>query len=264
MNRGEKMKRVSYILFSMFLVLVSCNQGNDHNHGEELFPLEVEIEILPETLVANEPITFNAHVTYGDEKVEDANEVQFQIWEKGNEEGEEFFEGEHVGEGTYSIQKTFDHDGIYYVVAHVTARNMHNMPKKEFIIGEAEDSSSEETEGHHEGEESEHEEHSSSHHNHSHGHLTVDLELPAEVTKNNETKLRVSVTDHEVPLTEANVVFELWKEGQTKHEFIRTSEVSEGVYESSFVFQEDGTYEVRIHVEKESLHEHIEKTLEVK
>ena len=30
---------------------------------------------------------------------------------------------------------TFDHDGVYYMYAHTTARGMHVMPKQQFIVG---------------------------------------------------------------------------------------------------------------------------------
>lgn len=42
--------------------------------------------------------------------------------------------GKHQGEGVFSITKTFQEVGDYTVIAHVTARDMHNMPKKEFIV----------------------------------------------------------------------------------------------------------------------------------
>ncbi|MBD8068561.1 FixH family protein [Bacillus sp. PS06] len=130
------MKRIIVMLSIVSLLLMGCGNNEENSQTNELVPLNVEIEIQPETIDVNEAVTFNAFVTYGDEVVEDANEVQFQIWEKGNEDEDEFIDGPHVGDGVYSIEKTFDHDGTYYVVAHVTARNMHNMPKKEFVVGE--------------------------------------------------------------------------------------------------------------------------------
>jgi hypothetical protein len=46
------------------------------------------------------------HVTQGDEKVEDAKKVEFEIW-KSDEETHEKVLGEHQGNGIYSISKTF-------------------------------------------------------------------------------------------------------------------------------------------------------------
>ena len=36
----------------------------------------------------------------------------------------------------YALEKSFSIEGTYYIYAHVTAENMHNMPKKEFVIGQ--------------------------------------------------------------------------------------------------------------------------------
>jgi predicted transcriptional regulator YdeE len=74
-----------------------------------------------------------AHVTQGDEKVEDAKKVEFELW-KSDQESHEKVLGKHQGNGFYSISQTFQEDGEYTVIAHVTARDMHNMPKKEFSV----------------------------------------------------------------------------------------------------------------------------------
>ncbi|WP_156509930.1 hypothetical protein [Rossellomorea aquimaris] len=62
-----------------------------------------------------------------------------------------------MGNGIYTIKKTFKEEGIYYVQTHVTARDMHVMPKKQFVVGEvsAEEMKADESEG---------EDHHSEHH----------------------------------------------------------------------------------------------------
>lgn len=42
--------------------------------------------------------------------------------------------GEHLGNGVYVVTTTFQEAGNYFVIAHVTARDMHNMPKMEFTV----------------------------------------------------------------------------------------------------------------------------------
>ncbi|MDF0728383.1 FixH family protein [Cytobacillus sp. S13-E01] len=126
------MKKLSFLFFSIFIVLIGCS-GEVQNTGEVHF-IEVEIQT-PEKIEPNEEIEISAFVTQGEEEVNDANEVKFEIWKNGQED-HEMVEGNHKGEGIYSITKTFDKDGIYSVVAHVTARDMHSMPKKEFVVGD--------------------------------------------------------------------------------------------------------------------------------
>ncbi|MFB3161963.1 FixH family protein [Neobacillus sp. 179-J 1A1 HS] len=93
---------------------------------------EVVIE-LPKIIKVNKEVFIEAHVTQGNEKVEDAKKVEFEIW-KSDEETHEKVLCEHQGNGIYSISKNFSVEGDYFVIAHVTARDMHNMPKKEFTV----------------------------------------------------------------------------------------------------------------------------------
>jgi len=44
-------------------------------------------------------------------------------------------DGEFTEDGVYTAEYTFDHDGVYYMYAHTTARGMHVMPKQQFIVG---------------------------------------------------------------------------------------------------------------------------------
>jgi len=87
-------------------------------------------------VINNKPwigVQINEKVTQGDEKVEDAKKVEFELW-KSDQESHEKVLGKHQGNGVYSISQTFQEDGEYTVIAHVTARDMHNMPKKEFSV----------------------------------------------------------------------------------------------------------------------------------
>ncbi|MCA0173898.1 FixH family protein [Bacillus sp. RAR_GA_16] len=73
-----------------------------------------------------------------------------------------------------------------------------------------------------------------------------------------------TVTESEQPLTEANVRFEYWKEGEEKHTYTDTEENSEGMYEGTTEMSDPGTYKLKVHVEKgEELHTHKPYVLEV-
>lgn len=132
------MKKLFFSLLFLSLIVAGCgNSSNtDHHHTKEMpntVPIEVEIEITPSTVTTQSPATITAIVTQDGETVDDASEVMFEIWLSGQDD-HEMIEGVHQGDGKYSIEKSFAEKGTYYVVAHVTARNMHNMPKKEFIV----------------------------------------------------------------------------------------------------------------------------------
>ncbi len=135
-------KGLIFIMFTLsILSLTACAQEEDE------IPqfLDVMLTITPEHAEKGQKVLFEAKVTYGEEEVTDADEVAFEIW-RANDENHEKVEVQHNANGVYSLERTFDKDGTYYVYAHVTARSMHNMPKKEFVVGTAsekeEDSSS--------------------------------------------------------------------------------------------------------------------------
>ncbi|MCM3669002.1 FixH family protein [Mesobacillus maritimus] len=124
------MKKVFLLAFCILFVLTGCSEEEQPSEIPEL--LEVEIRT-PETINVNEEVIIEALVTQGDEKVDDATTVEFEIWKSGEEEHEKV-EGENKGNGIYSITRTFQEEGEYSVISHVTARDMHNMPKKEFTV----------------------------------------------------------------------------------------------------------------------------------
>lgn len=117
-----------------FLLVSACN-NKQHPANDELPEfVEVNLTVTPENGKANEPIVFEAKVTQGDENVEDADEVKFEIWRAKDEEHEKITV-EHSEDGIYRLEKTFQQEGTYYIISHVTARDMHNMPKEVFVVG---------------------------------------------------------------------------------------------------------------------------------
>ena len=94
------------------------------------------------TFVANptladvgETILLKAVVTYGDEKVDDADELNFEYWEEGNEDDSTTIASTNNGDGTYTAEITIERDGVFSIYAHTTARALHTMPKKSVIVG---------------------------------------------------------------------------------------------------------------------------------
>lgn len=143
------MKKFNFMLLSAFLILLlaACGTaedgtagdggGHDENHAEHgdedavVHPLTVDMQ-LPEKAAVGEEVTIRTIVTMGDEIVEDADEVKYEIQ---NEAGEsEMIVAEFDGEESYPIKKTFDEPGTYKVIPHTTARGQHTMPAKEIII----------------------------------------------------------------------------------------------------------------------------------
>jgi hypothetical protein len=247
-----------FLLFSFLIIILTACTQDKQTTDEQPELLEVSIHT-PETIDMNQEIAIEASVTQGKEKVTDADEVKFEIWKSGEDE-HEMVEGKHDKDGVYSIKKTFREGGTYNIVAHVTARRMHNMPKKEIVVTDAEEENSDTSASHdHEGNSSEHaqDEHHSS---------AVDFEFHAhdQLKSNEKSDLTVHINQESAPVTGATVKFEIWAENESKHAFIEAVEGSNGAYTSSYTFPDPGKYDLKIHVEKGNIHDHTEETVEVK
>lgn len=100
-----------------------------------LVRITAAISTEPEVLSTGTSSRLEVQIRQGDELVDDADEVIFEFWKYGEEE-HQIMDGAFQGEGTYSIEYTFVEDGIYYLVPHITARNMHIMPSERFTVGD--------------------------------------------------------------------------------------------------------------------------------
>ncbi len=130
------MKKWFLSLLAILVLLVGCNEEIDTNEAGSTMPHPVEVTILTEEkLLVGEKVKLAAQVKQGDEFVEDAEEVKFEVWESGMREDGLMLDGVLTKDGTYEVDFTFDHDGVYYMFAHTTARGMHVMPKRELIVG---------------------------------------------------------------------------------------------------------------------------------
>lgn len=143
LKRGHNIMRkftlMGLIMVAVLVLLAACgNDGkntNDNANENELPFLEVEFQ-LPETVEVGEEVELVAIVTFDEKPVEDASQMDFEVWEKGDKDNGVMLAGEHVGDGKYVTTYTFEHDGIFESYAHTTAEGMHTMPRREITVGE--------------------------------------------------------------------------------------------------------------------------------
>lgn len=119
-------------------VLAACGGEDSSDPADELLALEVDF-IVPEQVEVGETVELLAEVTYGEDLEKDAV-VRFEVWEQEDEERENsvMLEAENNRDGTYTAEYTFEEEGIYEMYAHTDAHNLHTMPKKQIIVGDAE------------------------------------------------------------------------------------------------------------------------------
>jgi len=236
--------RKNLLMYSMIVLLIilsACGNSDDDIHF-----LEVDF-IVPETAEVGETVELKAIVTYGDESVTDADEVVFEVWEKNDRDNGEMLDAINHEDGTYTIELSFDHDGIFEMYAHTTARDMHTMPLKEIVVGaggEYEDD--EEPMFHTEGFEI---------------HF-VDLE---DLTAGDSANLVSHIQIHDEPLESATVRYEIWPDDSADDkDWVDASETAAGEYTAEYTFENATTYHIQIHVEDDDeLHEHMTVEVEI-
>lgn len=138
------MKKTKLFLFLFILIglLAACgdndNANNNNNDLDGLKELKVDFE-LPETANVGDTVELKATVTYGDELVPDAQEVNFEYWQDDDKDNSITVDSTNNEDGTYTATITLEEDDVVYsIYAHTTAHSAHTMPLKHIIVGDAE------------------------------------------------------------------------------------------------------------------------------
>jgi len=249
----KRILSIGTVLAALMLGACGTNEEPKPTTADEV-PEIVEVDLLvPETATAGEVVVLTATVTQGEEIVEDANEVKFEIMNLTSGEKEEI-EASLNEEKQYAITYTFETNGTYDITSHVTARDMHTMPTKQVTVTG--------------GEEAEHpattEEHShGDDHHHSNG-ATIEF-VDGTATVGEAVLLASNVSLSDAPLEGARVRYEIWRSDNDHHTWLEAPEEEAGVYQTEFTFTESGTYEIQVHVTKgDDIHDHVIKTYTVK
>ncbi|WP_432357910.1 FixH family protein [Sporosarcina sp. UB5] len=239
-----------YIMLSLIIglgVLAACGKDVDDGSTVEVLPFEVELTVTEQAEVGD-TVKMEALVTYGDEKVVDADKVVYEVWEEGMKGDSIMIDAVNEKDGTYTAETSFDHDGLFHIQVHVDAKGYHSMPVKQVTIGEgAEYNDHDDDHGHADG-------------------FVAHFVIPENAKTGEEVELITHVQIDEQPLVEADVRYQFLSEVLgNKPLWINAEETNQGEYVSAYSFEKAGTYTVIIHVQNaDGLHEHEEYTFEVK
>ncbi|TQS71214.1 FixH family protein [Ornithinibacillus gellani] len=256
------MRKKVGILFLVLMLgaLAACGAKSDNKNAsgsgdeEELKMLEVDLQVTEEVAV-DERVDMKATVTFGSEEVKDADEVVFEVWEEGKKSDSEMIDATNHEDGTYTAETNFDHDGLFHIQVHVTARDMHTMPLKEVTVGDG---------GHYEEAEEASADAQAEHGDHGDFHTEgfgMHFMDPEAVKVGEAVDLMTHIQLHEEALADLNVRYEIWDEAshEEQHAWVDAEEGKDGEYTASHTFEKAGTYKVQVHVEDdEELHEHQE------
>lgn len=249
----KKLGMLSVVL--TLALLAACGGGNvegDVNTDlDELVALEADLEV-DEHVDVGDTVQMSAEVVYGDEDVADADDVVFEVWEEGHEDDSDMIDATNNDDGSYSAETSFAEDGLYHVQVHVTARDMHTMPEKEVIVGEGgdydnvatevDDVDAFDTDG-----------------------FDMAFTEPDTIEAGADVTLTTTINIDDEPFEEAQVRYEIWNyEVSDRHAWAEAEETEPGDYEGTYVFPEEGTFHIQIHVEDdEGLHEQSEVQIDV-
>ncbi len=125
---------LSIFLLSLFLTACSVDKEVVSLYKQEK-PLEIDISV-PQPLLLNKPQIFKAVLRQEGKVVDDAEYVRFTIWKKDSSIQNEAIIATNNGNGEYTVEKSIDGDGIYYVKVQASANGSKIMPTKQFIVGE--------------------------------------------------------------------------------------------------------------------------------
>ncbi len=240
------MNRKPWMFLVVLVVMTMAACGNEKQGQVEVDetpqPIAVDLTVTEEVEV-NGIVEMAAVVTQGDEKVEDADEVLFEIWEEGKKDDSVKIASTNEKDGLYTADTTFDRNGLFHVQVHVTARGLHTMPKKEVTVGSGMQSVAE---------------HDSEEHGKPVEGFAMHFVEPENVKSGVKLGLVVHLQIDGEPLGKARVRYEIWNEANPdKRDWIEVAEPVAGEYAATHAFAEAGTYSVQIHVEDDQgLHEH--------
>lgn len=116
------------LVITFFIFLVSCK--NEEVTTEVIDPIEI-IFLTESEAKINSEVQLRIQIMQGEEKINDATSVEFEIWQEDVLE-RKIMKANFIENGIYQAVNTFSNIGEYHIVAHTIARNMHVMP--EYVI----------------------------------------------------------------------------------------------------------------------------------
>ncbi|WP_342048503.1 FixH family protein [Bacillus sp. OTU530] len=122
------------LLLSLFLGGCSLNKDVEKLYKTEA-PLEVNI-ILPEQVSPNKPEMIKAVLTQDGKTIKHADFVHFEIWKKDGSVQYGMEPAKDDGNGTYSLSKVFNQEGLYVIKVHAGNQGSMVMPRKQFVVGQ--------------------------------------------------------------------------------------------------------------------------------
>ncbi|MCV4233244.1 FixH family protein [Virgibacillus sp. LDC1] len=124
---------LSVLLSVLLLSACSANPGAADRYEKEI-PLIAEVNI-PETLSVHQPETIEIILTQAGQRVPGADFVHYELWSHDGSLRDPMTDAVEVGDGVYTVTKTFDKEGLYFIKLHSGNNGSIIIPQKPFAVG---------------------------------------------------------------------------------------------------------------------------------
>lgn len=125
-----------YMCTALLVMLAGCQESEmpEDKEVNSAVPVSMDASIVIKGKVEpGKEVILETAVKQGSQLVNEADEVLFEVRKSGQDK-REMLEAKNTGSGMYQVMHTFEEQGKYIVVSHVTAKGLHVMPEKEVVV----------------------------------------------------------------------------------------------------------------------------------
>ena len=220
------MQQIKTAIILIFIISMFTACADDDGMDGLLVP---EVEFNPPAIAeVGEKVELIATVTYGDELVIDATEMNFEYWLEDDQENSTIVDSINNKDGTYKVEVEFPEEGEYWIYAHTTARDIHTMPKRSIKVGQADENSTETAINKSE--------------------VNISLQLEDNITSNKETMIKAVIKDSTVSINSFSVRFEITNLDSGQIEWIESTP-SENSFSANYTFKNASKYNISAYAE---------------
>ncbi|GAB6926924.1 hypothetical protein JCM10914A_09070 [Paenibacillus sp. JCM 10914] len=117
------------------LLLAGCSlnpDAADQYHAKS--PLIAEVNI-PELLSAGQPEVLEIVLTQDGKRVPRADFVHYELWSHDGALRDPMTDAVEIGDGVYTVTRTFEKEGLYFIKLHCGNNHSIIIPQKPFAVG---------------------------------------------------------------------------------------------------------------------------------
>ncbi|VTR29977.1 Uncharacterised protein [Actinobacillus pleuropneumoniae] len=129
-----KGRMIITVLVSVLLLSACSASPEAADQYVKEIPLMAEVNI-PDVLSVQQPETIEIILTQDGKRVPGADFVHYELWSYDGSLRDPMTDAVEVGDGVYTVTKTFDKEGLYFIKLHSGNNGSIIIPQKPFAVG---------------------------------------------------------------------------------------------------------------------------------